>query len=323
MMLLEAMRTIVQAIAQLVVLGFIGFWLIKRDVVHEAGLKVLSDAVIGFFLPLFMFSQIIARFSFRLYPDWWVFPLLSFLITASGYLLGLLALGIAPSLESHRGEFLGVISFQNSGYLPLPLVAALLPAGAAQEMFIYIFLFLIGFNMTIFSFGFWLLSPPGKRRRFDYQHIFNAPVVATLLALIFVFFKINALFPKTLVTGLETIGRAAIPLSILVVGGNLASITSKAASALRSVSAALMIKLVILPLVFLGFVLIFHFSPLIGLLIVLQAAMPPAALLSVISKSQNSEGPLVNMAIFYGHLFSIVTISLFLTLYGTLAGSFF
>lgn len=317
-MLLDAIKTIIQAIIQLVLLGCVGFWLVKLSWIRESGLKMLSGLVIGFFLPLFMFSEIIKRFRFDLYPDWWVFPILSLLITAVGFLLGLLALAAFPTIRKNEGEFLGITTFQNSGYLPLPLVAALLPSGLAQEMFIYIFLFLIGFNMTIFSFGVWLLSPSGERRCFDYKHIFNAPVLATLLALACIFFKINRLFPEMATKPLEIIGRAAIPLSILVVGGNLASIKSKVTSALKPLSCALAIKLLILPLIFLGVVIFFKFKPLIGLLILLQAAMPPAALLSVISKSQNSEDRLVSQSIFYGHLLSILTVPLFLVLFWVL-----
>ncbi|MFH0877163.1 MAG: AEC family transporter [Candidatus Omnitrophota bacterium] len=322
MMLFEAIRTIVGAIAQLVALGAVGFWFVRRAWVRETDLKMLSDAVIKFFLPLFMFSQIVQRFSFSLYPDWWVFPILSFLITACGYFLGSLALAAAPAFKAHRGEFLGVTSFQNSGYLPLPLVAALLPAGPAQEMFIYIFLFLIGFNMTIFSFGFCLLSETCSRR-FNARNIFNAPVMATLLALVVVFLKADKLLPPVLIRSASVIGRAAIPLSILVVGGNLASLKSKVSSLARPLAVALGIKLVLLPLIFLGVVLAFKFEPLLGLFILLQAAMPPAALLSVISKSQDRQDHLVHQAIFYGHLASIVSLPVILILFWMVYGRFF
>lgn len=104
-MLLDAIKTIIQAIIQLVLLGCVGFWLVKLSWIRESGLKVLSGLVIGFFLPLFMFSEIIKRFRFDLYPDWWVFPILSLLITAVGFLLGLLALAAFPTIRKNEGEF--------------------------------------------------------------------------------------------------------------------------------------------------------------------------------------------------------------------------
>ena len=318
MIFFQAFKTTFGSIFELVLLGVVGFYVVKRAFITDEGLKAFSDLVIGLFLPLFMFSEIIKRFSFSLYPDWWIFPILSLLITAVGYLCGLLFLSADRSFAPDEQEFLGIVSFQNSGYLPLPLVTCLLIPAVAQEMYIYIFLFLFGFNLTIFSFGVFLLSPRGKKRHFDAKNMFNAPVVATLLALACVFFKVNRILPKVMTEPIDLLGRCAIPLSILVVGGNLASIKSKVITHLRPISLALVIKLVILPIIFLGFVVLVKPKPLVGLLILLQAAMPPAALLSVISKNQNHGDRLISQAIFYGHLISILTIPLFLAFYGKL-----
>ncbi len=319
-MFLEAFRTTYGSILELVLLGAVGFFIVKRRIVAEAGVKVLSDLVIGLFLPCLMFSEITKRFSFEIYPDWWVFPLYSVLITFVGYTLGALVLAADKSLQKNSGEFLGVTSFQNSGYLPLPLVAALLPPGTAQEMFILIFLFLLGFNMTIFSVGVMMLGSTEKEKRFDYRHIFNAPVLATIAALCIVFFNIGAVLPIVLTRPIEILGRCAIPLSILVVGANLAALKPNQPADIKPIGLSLLVKLIALPLVFLGFVAIAHPKPLVGLLLILQAAMPPAALLSVIAKNQGGGGRLVNQAIFYGHILSILTIPFFLALYWALAG---
>ena len=322
-MVLTAFQTTFAAIVKLVFLGFVGFALVKRSIIHEEGLKTLNDLVIGLFLPLFMFSEITQRFSFGLYADWWLFPLYSFVITAAGFGIGSFVLKAVKSLEPHRGEFLGITSFQNSGYLPLPLVAALLPEPLAREMFIFIFLFLLGFNMTIFSFGVMLLSGKKKPGEFEARHIFNAPVVATLLALACVFFGLNNYLPRVLTEPMELLGRCAVPLSILVVGGNLASIKTNNISDFRPLGYALAIKLFILPLFFLGLLILMRPAPLVGLLILLQAAMPPAAMLSVIAKNKDSSDCLINQSIFYGHILSILTIPLFLVLYWLLAGKSF
>ena len=322
-MFIEAFRTTYGAILELVLLGAIGFYVVKRNFVSDEGLRVLSGLVIGLFLPCFMFSEIIRRFAFDLYPNWWILPLYSFLITFVGYACGALILAADKALKKNAGEFLSITAFQNSGYLPLPLVAALLPQGMADQMYILIFLFLLGFNMTIFSFGVMILTPKNKEQRFDYRHMFNAPVVATLLALILVFFNINKLIPVFVMRPVDILGRCAIPLSILVVGGNLAALKMNQGVDIKSLSLALLIKLIILPLIFLGFVLAVGLDPMIGLLLILQAAMPPAALLSVISKNHNQGGKLINQAIFYGHILSILTIPLYLALFWALGGKSF
>lgn len=322
-MFLESFKITAQAIFQLILLAGVGFFFVRRRLILKEGLACLNDLVVVLFLPLFMFSEITQRFSFALYPDWWLFPILSFLITAVGYFCGLLAVAADKSLEKVKGEFLGVASFQNSGYLMLPLAASLLPLEAAQEMFILIFLFLLGFNMTIFSLGVVLLAPKQERRRFDFKEMFNAPVLATLLALIFVFLKWHRGLPEAVMKPAGMLGRCAIPLSIFVVGGNLASMKETRPSYAKPLAYALGIKLVVLPLVFLGFVVLLKLRPLVGLLLVLQASMPPAVLLSVLAKNKNGSDRLISPAIFFGHLVGILTIPLFLALYWALAGKLF
>ncbi|MFB3919295.1 MAG: AEC family transporter [Candidatus Velamenicoccus archaeovorus] len=321
-MFFHSFSTTCQAILELVILGAVGFFLIRGKIISEEGLNTLSGLVIGLFLPLLMFSEITARFSFRQFSDWWVFPLLSVLMTAVGYLLGLLLVGLDRSLIQQEGPFLGIAMFQNSGYLPLPLVASLLAPGAVSDMFIYIFLFLLGFNMTIFSFGVFVLSCKGRACSFDYKDMFNAPVIATLLALAAVFFGWTRFIPPFVSKPVEMMGRCAIPLSIIVVGGNLALIRIRSLKHVRPLVLSLIVKLLFVPLVFLVFVLLVKPKPLVGLLLMLQACMPPAALLSVIAKNQKLEEGLINQAIFYGHVASIFTIPLFLGLYGVFSGFF-
>jgi len=300
---------------QLALLGATGFILIRKKVVSEEGLETLSRLVIGLFLPLLMFTQITSAFTFKGFPDWWMFPLLSVFLTVIGYGFGLIFLRFNKSFGQQEGPFLSISTFQNSGYLPLPLAASMLPPDLASEMFIYIFLFLLGFNMTIFSFGIYIVSCRGKSCRFDYKDMFNAPVIATLTALVVVFLRLQAVLPPVLMNPAKILGECAIPLSIFVVGGNLALIHIRSLKNLKPLISGLAIKLLILPLVVLFFLLVFKPRPLVGLLLMLQACMPPAALLSVIARNEKVEEELINQAIFYGHLLSILTIPLFLGLY--------
>lgn len=303
---------------ELALLGLAGYALIARKIVSEEGLETLSRLVVGLFLPLFMFTEIISRFNLRDFPYWWIFPLLSLLLTAAGYALGLIVLRFDRSLKGQEGSFLGISTFQNSGYLPLPLVAGMLPPDLASDMFIYIFLFLLGFNMTIFSFGVVILSrgcSDASKRNVCYKDMFNAPVIATIAALVVVFLRLQDFIPPVLMRPGQMLGRCAIPLSIFVVGGNLALIRIHSLKNIRPLAIGLAIKLLILPLAMLFLLFVFKPRPLVGLLLIIQACMPPAAFLSVIARNEKLEEELVNQAILYGHILAILTIPLFLGLY--------
>jgi hypothetical protein len=318
-----AFQTTFLAIFELLLMGGAGYFVIRLGFLKGDGLKATSDLVIGLFLPCFMFVEIVRRFRLDIFPDWWIYPLVSVAITLMGYLLGSVVCRLDLRLMPHRKELVSVAAFQNSGYLPLPLVAVLLPKHLASQMFIMIFLFLLGFNMTIFSVGRLMVNKSLDRVRFDWKHMFNAPVVATLAALLVVFSGTYRFIPEFGLRAAESLGRCAIPLSILVVGGNLAFMSGKGGVSWRALIVAVGIKSLAMPVLMLGVVLWLKPQGLMGLLLLLQAAMPPAALLSVISRNLDQEDPLISAATFYGHLVSIVTIPTFLIFYCMAQGALY
>jgi predicted permease len=74
-------------------------------------------------------------------------------------------------------------------------------------------------------------------------------------------------------------------------------------------------KLIILPVLGLWLIVKFKLPELIGLLIIMQLAVPPATSLSVITRHYKKEDLLISQGVFFGHLLSIITLPLFLSLY--------
>lgn len=314
-MFLESFKITGSAVAQSFLLGAIGYFLMKKDLLGEAGLDILSRLVVEVTLPLLIFCQLVKDFRFNLYPHWWIFPLLSLLITAMGLLLGCLFTGFIKG-QQHKMQFLSLVTFQNSGYLPLALVAALLPKEKVDTMFIYLFLFLLGFNLIIWSFGVYMLSLQ-ERKKFELGSLFSPPVIATFVSLVIVFFGLNKFIPDTVLKPLRMAGDCTLPLAMFVVGASLASIhltrTDK-----KPIFLMVLAKLVILPLLGLCLIIKFRLPELLGLLIIMELAVPPATSLAVIARHYKKEDLLISQGIFFGHIVSLVTLPIFLSLYFTL-----
>jgi hypothetical protein len=117
---------------------------------HE-GLDALSRLVIQIIFPALIFAQMLKNFKFNLYPNWWIFPLVSLVITVAGLILGWLLLKFLR-LKTHKLQFLSLVAFQNSGYLPLAMAAAIFTGQQASDIFIFIFLFLLGFDLVAWVF---------------------------------------------------------------------------------------------------------------------------------------------------------------------------
>jgi len=311
-MLLESFKITGSAVGQIFILGAIGYFLIRKNILSQEGLAALSRLVMEIILPILIFYQLVKNFTFSAFRNWWIFPLISIAITAAGLLLGFLFLGLIKG-KQQRLQFLNLVGFQNSGFLPLALVAALLPEDKMQTMFIYLFLFLLGFNLLMFSLGVYLLTFT-RQKKFELGSLWSPPVVATIFTLIFIFFGLERFVPQMVFGPLNMIGQCLIPLSIFVVGGNLAQIKL---TRIDKVPMFLMVlaKLVILPALGLWLILRLRFPELLGLLILIELAMPPATMLSVITSHYKKQDLLVSQGILLGHLFGLISIPIFLSLY--------
>jgi predicted permease len=281
-------------------------------VLGAEGLKALSRLTIDITLPILIFCQLIKEFRFDLYPNWWIFPLLSLAITLLGWLAGL-PFARLISGDEKRLQFLNLTSFQNSGYLPLALIAALLPASLAGEMFIYLFLFLLGFNLLMFSVGAHTICCY-RRKQFEMASLFSPPVIAVLFSLVAVFFGLPKFVPEALYKPLRMVGDCTLPLAMFVVGGNLAEISLQKIDK-KSLFFLILVKMVILPLIGLAVIFAFSLPRLISLLVLIQLAMPSATTLSVLVRHYKKEDLLISQGILFTHLASVVSIPVFLIIY--------
>lgn len=310
-------NSIAQAMLQIFLLGLVGFILVRKKLVSGEGVTGLTSFLIEVTFPALIFEQIITKFSFNLYPNWWLFSLLSLIITALGLLVGSLFISPLKDIQLRR-EFMSLTAFQNAGYLPLTLFGWLVPKEELSSALIYLFLFLLGFNLVIWSWGVYFLSSH-KLKKFSLASIFSPPVIATLLGFGFVLFKINKLLPKFVLSPLQMLGNCSFPLAIVVVGASLADLYVARPLDKKLIFKLILSKLIILPSLGLLFLSYFRLPYLIGLLIILELAVPSATSLAVIVRRYSREEKIISQGIFLSHIVSLITLPIFLALFNLLS----
>lgn len=346
-MLVVSYATTFQAMAQIFLLGFLGYMLVKTKFLGTKALEALSAIVIGVTLPAFNFDQIIHNFDPRGFSNWWLFPLLGFAIVLGGILLASAVLVFRPKFKARR-EFRALIGFQNSGYMPLMILSAFPQTAEVVGLSIYIILSLVGFDILLWSLGVWLLtfSQPnsvsnlqnasksddgdltGQRKRsvmtgaqdkkFDFKKLINPPMLATLAAVFLMFLGLGQKIPETLLNPVKMLGNCLLPLVMLVLGGNFALTNLKNVQMADAVSVVLT-KLVIYPALMILFVVALGVPYLMGFFLVLEAAVPCANSLSVIGRYYRTENQdLINQSLFFTNILSVVSIPVFLMLYAKL-----
>lgn len=308
-------QTSIIAVAQIVAMGSLGFYLVRSGKIQEQGLKLLSFLSINIFFPLFIFYQILTHFDAVQMPFWWEFPLINISLVFTGLLISSLVMW---RYHGHRKSgFLAVSSLNNGGYIPL-LIAISLPLGPlAGKVYTAVIFSIIGFDLCLWSLGIWLVTRE-KSSRIDFTKMINPPLLSMFAALIIVLTVGKGVVPDQVLKPIKLLGDAALPIAMIIIGGNL-SLSSLGQTKWVQVGGAALIKLILLPTATLLVLSMVKLNPLVSLVAIIQACMPTSITISIIARKYETENQdFINQGIFVTHLLSMITIPIFLGLYGKL-----
>ena len=307
------MWTISFAVIKLSLITLLGFFFYKRRIITEDILKFLTFFVISISIPALIFSHLIENSRAVLNAPLNIFIILSVGIFFAGYSLGFI-FSFRGNFEFKR-EFISLTSFQNAGYLPMNIAFFLFPAAIRDRFLVYIFLYLIGFNVIMWSIGsFFIFKKKGDK--FQFKSLMTPPVVSTVVSLLLIYTGISKFVPLMLIEPVRMVGDVSFVFSMIVLGCWLSKVKFEGVSkSLRFVAQASIVKLIILPTLFLIGLLYFKEVSLLGVFIILQAAMPSAASLPIVVNFREANSGFVSQGVFVTHLFSIITIPIWLGIY--------
>ncbi len=306
-------NVIFQSVLALIGIGVIGFWILRRGILPENVISVLSRLSIDIALPSIVFANIIINFDPVKYPDWWQLPLYWVLFMALAFALTLL--GLLLSLKSFRGEFALSLLFQNGLFFPIIIIAGLF--GSDSPYIVQLFIFIIFHPVLFFStkhLFFKTKSDQNEESVLNWQRIINPVLVATLLAIVIVLAGVDKFLPEFVVTMFGMLGNMTLPLIMIILGGSFyIDFQRKGKIYTFEVLKFVLIKNLVFPLVFIAFLVILQPSYYIALIIFIQSAVPPITAVPIQVKREGGNESIANQFIVGSFLFSIISIpSLFL-----------
>jgi predicted permease len=286
------------ALARLVAFTAGGYLLFRFTPLKERHLKFILFLTMNFFLPVYFIRNFIigwngaadAGFGFMVafFFGSIVFLLLQMLISSQ----------LAPFVigdKSHRREFILLFSFQNAGYVALPIMESFAP----PELMVFMFFWIFGFSLF-----FWTLSSPllgneegGRKVRI------NGPIVGIISGFLISLFGFNTMLFPFAQTILAVPSKLGLNLILLTLGGILATIPRGAFRIRRDYIFLILVKLIIYPLLLLfilkplnpSWIPLFLLVPM-KLALILQAAVPPSTNLMIATKQYGSEGQVAYIA---------------------------
>ncbi|MDP2922637.1 MAG: AEC family transporter [Candidatus Omnitrophota bacterium] len=307
------MNIVAFAIIKITIIALLGYYLYKKSLIDEKILNFLIFFVINFSVPFLAFSHIIENLKIAIKPPLVVFILSSIAIFLVSFILGF----IFSFKRNHefKKEFISVVSFQNCGYLPLNLALFLFPPRLRDDFIIYTFLYILGFDIIMWSVGsFFIFRKEGER--FSHKSLLTPPIIATLIALILVYTNTAKLVPQIIISPLRMVGDTSFALSMIILGCWLAKTDIRGFYRnLFLIFEASLLKLILLPLIFVIIVLKMDISSLFGFFIILQASMPSAVSLPIVANLRKADSEFISQCVLFTHIFSIITVPVWLGLY--------
>jgi len=290
------------AVATLLIIGILGFWLLSRRVIAGTILGALTVLSIDIALPSLTFTGIVSGFDPGTQSFWWTLPLWWI-----GFTLVALAMTVALSWVSRREfrrEFRAALFFQNGIFFPLAIITEMF--GGSSPLLINLFLFTLFYPAFFFN-----VSPLffNREMRHDLSRVFNPVLIATAAAVIITLLDLKAYLPEFLVSGLKLVGGMTVPLLMIVLGGNI-FLDLRASGAVHYGEALkfVCVKNVLFPAIALGALLLLRPPYEIALIVMLQSAVPPVTAIPIITEREGGDRNIVNQYMVASFLFSLTSL---------------
>ncbi|MBU1087393.1 MAG: AEC family transporter [Candidatus Omnitrophica bacterium] len=306
--------TVFTAMLQIFTIALCGFLFFRWKLLDKTAISGLSNLIINLFLPAMIFSHLIKKFSFTDPKDWWLYPFLGMIICLIGFIAAKVFLQFDKSIVQ-KNELASIVSFQNCGYLPLILVMSIFSEKQTSVLFTYIFLFIQGYNLIFWSLGIQFLNSE-KKIKFEFKKILNPPFLALIFAGLILCLNLKIYIPKLFLQATDLVGGCTLPVALIVLGAILAACDGGKVYKLNSglLLKTVILKLVVVPAIVLFIVVFLKLPKYMSILLLIEAAMPAAINLSVVSFKQSESCGYITQAVFLTHVCGIITVPLFVTI---------
>ncbi len=310
-LLVENFLIISQQVLVLFILVAVGFLCGKKGLIDDVASKKLTDIVLYVVTPCVMISAFQREFSVELVGKIIIAAVCAALIHAGSILLAKLI--FHDKNESRKKVLRFSVIFSNCGFVSLPLQKAIL----GDEGWFYGSIFVAVFNIFLWTYG--LVSMSGDRRQLSVKKlVFNPGIVGVAVALILFLCRIN--LPEILSLPVDYLAALNTPLPMLIIGYYLSKANFKAAFTDAGIYIAMGVRMVLIPLIALGLMLLFRIDSTIIVAFTIAGSAPTAATTTMFSAKYDRDVELSVGVVASTTVISLVTMPLVTALAQTISG---
>lgn len=296
--------TIVVTMCKLFFAMAIGFYLFKRKVLNEDVNKRLSAIILDITAPALVLSSA-ASVGEGSESEVVLMLIAGIAVYILLLLISVFIVKVLRVPKDCEGIYRCMIIFANTSFMGYPVVSALYGDFAV----FYTTVFHFSYNVLFYTYAIYIMAKDaGAISKFEPKRLINNGVIAAVLALVIYFAGIS--MPDILLEPLSFVGNVTMPLSMIVIGGNMASYTLGDIFKEKRMLVMVVVRLILIPtLAFAGMCCVTDNKTLIGI-VVTTLGMPVGAMVAMGSSPYEKQGKIGSIGVVITTLCSIVTIPL-------------
>ena len=292
-------------------------WLTEEA--DESLLKVCIELL----YPCLIFSTISDNPALRETSNIVIPPAVGFVTVLIGLAVAWAVMRLKPTFhglakENQRYTFIMTAGIYNYGFIPIPLISMLFDD--SNRTLGVLFVHNTGTSLAIWTIGVMVLC--GGLTAGWWRNVINMPTISIIVSLLVNLTGVNQYFhhAEFLLKAIESIGDAAIPLSILLVG---ATITDQLKpgnnrtsfrDVVKVIGWGCFVRILFVPAIFILLAVYLPCSQELKQVIVVQSAMPSAVFSIILARMYGGDPPTAIRIVLATSVVSLVTVPLWISL---------
>lgn len=297
------------AVLPVLLISVAGVAMRKLDWLTEQADQSLLRVTINLLVPAFIFDKVLGNSALHRTENLFLPPLVGFGTVALGIGAAWFGLRLAGLGRDSTGRtFAFSTGLYNYGYVPLPLAMWFFDRETVGVLIVH--------NLGT-EIAFWLLGTivfahaPNEPL---WKKIFTPPLIAILLTLTLNFTGVAPHVPEFVKITAHMLGACAIPMGLILIGALVADHLAEFHSeqGLRVMTASCVLRLGLIPVLFLALAKVLPCSIELKRVIMLQAAMPSAVFAILAARHFGGDGPTALRVVIATSAVSFITIPLWI-----------
>ena len=205
---------------------------------------------------------------------------------------------------SEYGIYKTMTIFSNIGFMGFPVIAALY----GTEALLYASLFLMPFNVLIYTYGISVMKRQGEKTGFQLRKVLNVGVISCVLTLIIYLTELPV--PVVIEQAVDSVSGLTAPLSMMVIGDSLTKINLKKLFCNTRMLVFSGIKLLLIPIVGVSVIKFLGLGPMLTGVCLIMLSTPVGSMNAMLAQQYDGDYELASQGVTITTLLAVITMPL-------------